>query len=220
MERIQIPATKSNLIHLKEEMGLAREGLELLDQKKEILINHIGLLASKADQVREEVNQRLLRAYAFLRDALLEYGESSVQATGLGTKGKERVVLKERSLMGVVLPLVRIDLLPHRPSYGLYGTGKSMDATSEAVHRAMEVVAELAELEVGIERLMAELKKTLKRINALAHIYVPTYRATIKAMEETLEEKEREALFQLKRVRKRSQERMAQRQKRMGTSRQ
>ncbi|MEA1991654.1 MAG: V-type ATP synthase subunit D, partial [Thermodesulfobacteriota bacterium] len=93
--------------------------------------------------------------------------------------------------------------------YGLYGTGKSMDATSEAVHRAMEFVAELAELEVGIERLMAELKKTLKRINALGHIYVPTYRATIKTVEETLEEKEREALFQLKHIRKKSASFMA-----------
>jgi V/A-type H+-transporting ATPase subunit D len=204
MERIQIPATKSNLIRLKEELVLAQEGLELLDQKKEILVNRIGFLASKANLVRKEVNQRLLRTYAFFRDALLEYGESSVQATGLGVKTGESVVLRERSLMGVVLPLVRIDLPPHKPGYGLYGTGKSMDATSEAVHRAIEVVAELAELEVGIERLMAELKKTLKRINALAHIYVPTYRATIKAMEETLEEKEREALFQLKQIRKKS----------------
>ena len=205
MERIQIPATKSNLIRLKEELVLAQEGLELLDQKKEILINRIGLLASKADSVRKEVNKRLLRTYAFLKDALLEYGESSVQATGLGVKTGESVVLRERSLMGVVLPLVRIDLPSHKPSYGFYGTGKSMDATSEAIHRAMEFVAELAELEVGIERLMAELKKTLKRINALAHIYVPTYQATIKAMEETLEEKEREALFQLKHIRKKSQ---------------
>jgi V/A-type H+-transporting ATPase subunit D len=204
MERIQIPATKSNLIRLKEELVLAQEGLELLDQKKEILVNRIGFLSSKANLVRKEVNQRLLRTHAFFRDALLEYGESSVQATGLGVKTGESVVLRERSLMGVVLPLVRIDLPPHKPGYGLYGTGKSMDATSEAVHRAMEVVAELAELEVGIERLMAELKKTLKRINALAHIYVPTYRATIKAMEETLEEKEREALFQLKHIRKKS----------------
>jgi V/A-type H+-transporting ATPase subunit D len=209
MERIQIPATKSNLIRLKEELVLAEEGLELLDQKKEILINRIGFLASKADSVRKKVNQRLLRTYAFLKDALLENGESSVQATGLGVKTGESVVLRERSLMGVVLPLVRIDLPPHKPGYGFYGTGKSMDATSEAVHRAMEVVAELAELEVGIERLMAELKKTLKRINALAHIYVPAYRATIKAMEETLEEKEREALFQLKHIRKKSASFMA-----------
>ncbi|NOR05627.1 MAG: V-type ATP synthase subunit D, partial [Deltaproteobacteria bacterium] len=64
MERIQIPATKSNLICLKEELVLAQEGLELLDQKKEILINRIGFLASKADSVRKEVNQRLLRTYA------------------------------------------------------------------------------------------------------------------------------------------------------------
>jgi V/A-type H+-transporting ATPase subunit D len=201
MERIEMPATRSNLLRLREELQFAQEGLELLDQKKEILTNRIGFLASKADQVRKEVNQRLAKAYAHFRDALIEYGESSVEAAGLGTRAGERLMLREKSLMGVVLPTVTIDLPPHRPDYGLLGTGKSIDATAEAIHHAMEVVAELAEVEVGMERLIAELRKTLKRINALAHIYVPAYRATVKAMEDTLEEKEREALFQLKRVR-------------------
>ncbi len=197
-----MPATKSNLLRLKEELDLARDGLELLDQKKEILISQINLLASKADYVREEVNKALTAAYAHLEDAILDFGRATVEAAGLGVKAGEDIEIKERTLMGVILPLVEMELPPHRPGYGLFGTGKSMDATAEDIHRALETLAELAELEVGVKRLMAELKKTLKRINALEHIYVPSYRITVKAMEETLEEKEREALFQLKCMRR------------------
>jgi len=201
MEQINIPATKSNLIHLKEELAFAKEGLELLNEKKEILISQISFLSSKVDRVRERVNRDLMTAYSYLKRAMAEYGEASVEAAGLGARARERVHLSERSLMGVVLPIVSIDIPEFRPQYSLYGTGKEVDDTAIAVHEAMEAVGELAELEVGMERLFAELRKTLKRINALGHIYVPMYSATVRKMEETLEEKEREALFQMKRIR-------------------
>ncbi|MFP7755960.1 V-type ATP synthase subunit D [Thermodesulfobacteriota bacterium B35] len=58
MEKLQIPATKSNLLRLREELALALDGLDLLDQKKEILIGQINLLASRADHVRGRVNRR------------------------------------------------------------------------------------------------------------------------------------------------------------------
>ncbi len=201
MERMNLPATKSNLIHLREELDFAREGLDLLDQKKEILINQISFLVSKVDRVRNKVNADLMTAYGHLKEALIEHGESAVESAGLGVRAGENLSIHERSLMGVVLPMVSIELPPVKPQYGLYGTGKAMDDTAGAVHDAMESIAELAELEVGIERVLAELRKTLKRINALSHIYVPMYSATVRRMEETLEEKEREALFQMKRIR-------------------
>ncbi len=203
MEKLQIPATKSNLLRLREELALALDGLDLLDQKKEILIGQINLLASRADHVRGRVNSELALCYDLLDEALLDAGRAAVEAAGLGLRAGERIGIRERSLMGVVLPLVTVEAPPHRPGYGLAGTGGAMDATAAAIRRALEPLAELTELEVGIKRLLAELKKTLKRINALEHIYVPSYRATVKAMEETLEEKEREALFQMKRMRRR-----------------
>ncbi len=203
MERLQIPATKSNLLRLREELSLALDGLDLLDQKKEILIGQINLLSSRADHVRRRVNRELARCYGLLDRALLDTGRAGVAAAGLGARAGERIGIRERSLMGVVLPLVDIRLPPHRPGYGLADTSGAMDATAAAVHGVLEPLAELAELEVGVKRLLAELKKTLKRINALEHIYVPSFRATVKAMEETLEEKEREALFQMKRMRQR-----------------
>ncbi|HEB49013.1 MAG TPA: V-type ATP synthase subunit D [Desulfobulbus sp.] len=203
MEKLQIPATKSNLLRLREELALALDGLDLLDQKKEILIGQVNLLASRADHVRGKVNRGLAHCYAHLDEALLDEGRASVAAAGLAPRAGEEIRIRERSLMGVILPLVDIRLRSQRPGYTLFGTSSAMDATATAVNQVLEPLAELAELEVGIKRLLAELKKTLKRINALEHIYIPSYRVTVKAMEETLEEKEREALFQMKRMRRR-----------------
>lgn len=200
MERIEMPATRSNLIRLKDELLFANDGLALMDQKKEILVRQISSLAVRAERVRAEMNQRLAESYSQLQEAVLQHGEAAVESAGIGLRAEEHIQMRERSLMGVVLPQVHIELPVFQPGYGFCGTGRSMDATAAAIHRAMEVAGELAEVEVSIERLLAELKKTLKRINVLSQIYVPRYQATIKAIELNLEEKERESLFRLRRI--------------------
>lgn len=108
--------------------------------------------------------------------------------------------------MGVALPKMMVALPKLSPSYGFHGTGAAMDSVRKAMNQGMELIAELAEIEVGLFRLIAEIKKTLKRLNALENIYIPLYESTVKYMEENLEEKEREFLFQLKRQKKRRKE--------------
>ncbi len=200
MERLPIPATKSNAIRLKDELALARDGRQLLDQKKDILINHINLLTGRADRIRKQLDSTLAQAYEQLRLALIESGRNRVEAAGLAMDARLEVTIRERSLMGVVLPLVSISRPKFRPEYALYETTERMDWVRHIILSATETIAELAEVEVGLKRLMEETKRTLKRINALSYIYIPIYEATLKSIEERLEEKEREALFQLKRV--------------------
>ncbi len=139
MKRIAMPATRSNLLRLEEELSFARSGLDLLDREKEILVHQVASLSARADRVRQEVNRGLAEAYGQLWEAKIEFGESMVESAGLGLKAGEHLSIREKSLMGVVLPLVAIDLPPLRPSYGLYATGKSIDATAAAIHRVMEI---------------------------------------------------------------------------------
>jgi len=69
------------------------------------------------------------------------------------------------------------------------------------VHRfGFPSLAKLAEAEVSLFRLATELKKTQRRANSLHYMFIPEYRETIKYLENTLEEKEREEFFQLKRA--------------------
>ena len=200
MEKLPLPATKSNAIRLRDELALARDGKQLLDQKKDILINRINLLAGKAEQARKSLDKALLSAYEQLKLAVIESGRSQVEAAGLAVDARLDVTVRERSLMGVVLPLVNITRPQLRPEYSLTDTTRQMDEVRQMILSSIETVAELAEVEIGLKRLMEEAKRTLKRINALSYIYIPVYDATLKSIEERLEEKEREALFQLKRV--------------------
>lgn len=199
MDRLPVSANKSNLLRLREELEFAREGLDLLDEKKEVLMAHINTLASKASRVRRQLNTRLGSAYTQLEAALLTHGRPACQRAALAVSMREQIQIKERSFMGVTLPVVRVVLPKMAPSYGFGGTGMAMDAVVREIHQAMETIAELAEIETSLFRLVHEIKKTIRRINALENIHIPTYEATVKYIEESLEEKEREFLFQLKR---------------------
>jgi V/A-type H+-transporting ATPase subunit D len=206
MERLPLSVNKSNLLRLKDELFFARDGLELLDEKKEALMAHINTLAGKAERVRAKMNAMLEEAYSHLREAILVDGRLACERAALASKMGEEVRVREKSFMGVALPIVRIDLPRFVPSYGFQGTGAAMDAVAKTIQGGMEIIAELAEIEVGLFRLIAEIKKTIKRINALENIYIPVYESTIKHMEESLEEKEREFLFQMKRQKGRRRE--------------
>ncbi len=199
MERLPLSANKSNLLRLEEELAFARDGRELLDEKKQALMTHIDSLSAKAERVRTHMSQDLETAYGHLQEAVVTHGRPACERAALATRAGEEVAVREKSFMGVALPVVRINLPKLLPAYGFLDTGASMDAVAKSIRRSLEAIAELAEIEVGLFRLVAEIKRTIKRINALENIYIPLYEATIKHIEASLQEKEREFLFQLKR---------------------
>jgi len=206
VERLPLSINKSNLLQLREELSFAMDALEILDEKKEALMGNITTLSTKADRVRARMNEALRTAYGYLREAVVIHGRMDCERASLGTFLGEDVQVKEKSFMGVVLPRATVALPKLSPPYGFLGTGAAMDSVLQTIHQNIEVIVELAEIEVGLFRLVAELKKTVRRLNALENIHIPLYRRTIKHIEENLEEKEREFLFQLKRQKKRRQE--------------
>lgn len=206
VERLPLSANKSNLLRLKEELSFVRDGLELLDEKKEVLMSHISSLSTKADRVRTGVYQALREAYDHLREAVIIHGWMDCERASMAVSMGEDLGIKEKSFMGVALPLVRIKLPEFLPPYGFGQTGASMDLTAKTIREAMDLIGELAEIEVGLFRLVAEIKKTIKRMNALDNVYIPLYETTLRHIEESLEEKEREFLFQLKRQKNRRDE--------------
>jgi V/A-type H+-transporting ATPase subunit D len=206
MDRLPLSANKSNLLRLREELSFASDGMNLLDEKKEALMSHIRALSTKSERVRASVNRALQETYRHHREALLMTGRMACEKAALAARADENVEVIEKSFMGVSLPVLQIRIPTFRPAYGFLETGFSMDEAAASVHRSLEIIVELAEIEVGLFRLVMEIKKTLKRINALENIYIPLYHATIKHIEESLEEKEREFLFQLKRQKRRREE--------------
>jgi V/A-type H+-transporting ATPase subunit D len=201
MRRTDVPATKANLLRLKEHFGFVKSGHELLDQKREVLLEELTEMYRETGQLRRELEAALAEVYAGLRDALLSGGRPVLEAEAMADAGTQQLRVRERSVMGVVVPLLELEST-ERPSPvtapGTTPPGASV--TRRRVRQLLPLLVRLAEIDVSCRRIAAELQKTQRKVNALESIFIPEYRDTIHFIEGSLEEKEREALFQLKRL--------------------
>lgn len=207
MARLPVPATKSNLLRLSDELGFAREGRDLLDEKREILIMEIMGMLEDAHRKRLTMEKELAEAYKALAVAKVLMGTESMRRASLGIQAEALVDIWDRSVMGVVVPVVQVKWNKFdKPRYGFAGTTLALDDMTQRFSHCLELLVELAEIETTLWRLATELKKVQRRFNALDNLLIPQYDETVKYIQYTLEEKEREILFQLKRVKEKISE--------------
>jgi V/A-type H+-transporting ATPase subunit D len=107
-----------------------------------------------------------------------------------------------RSSIGVQYPAITADRLPLQP-VGLLGTDSSFDETRRYLADMVVLLARLGEAETALWRLLEEQRKTQKRVNALKYNVIPRYHTTIHFIRSTLEEEDRNTLFQIKVLRER-----------------
>jgi V/A-type H+-transporting ATPase subunit D len=204
MPRLNIPATKSNLLRLSGELTFSKEGRDLLDEKREILIMEIMGMLENAHRKRLAVEKELAEAYQTLAIAKVIVGTRNIQRASLGIQTEAQIEIRERSVMGVVVPVVRVKWKEteekSKPRYGFVGTTYALDKATQLFSGCLKLLVDLAEVETTLWKLATELKKVQRRFNALDNLLIPQYAETVKYIEYTLEEKEREILFQLKRV--------------------
>jgi V/A-type H+-transporting ATPase subunit D len=201
MRRRDIPCTKSNLLRLREQFAFVKAGHELLDQKREVLLEELTQTFREAQRLRRELTEALATLYAMLRDGLLADGRAALEAEAFTLPNVLPFSLRERSIMGVTIPLLTLAAALPATAHVAPGTASPAAAwVRRQVRTLLPALLRQAEIEVSCRRLAAELQKTQRKVNALEHIFLPEYRDTIQFIEATLEEKEREALFQLKRL--------------------
>lgn len=198
MARMEVSATKSNLMRMKDELDFALEGKELLTQKREVLVMEMLRLQDDARKVREELDDLLERAYnAFVTASLLE-GFEGMRRLALAIRPGVDMKYEERSVMGVVVPILTCKGREWRPDYGLGNGSAASDRTVKLFLEVAAKLCEVGEIETAIYRLAMETRKTVRRERALENRFIPEYSATIKYIEDTLEERERETFYQLK----------------------
>jgi V/A-type H+-transporting ATPase subunit D len=203
MQRLPLPTTKTNLLRVKGDLALAQEGRQLLDEKRDVILRELFSHMDEMRQTRREAADLLAQAYRALADACIVLGRDQVARAALAAPAPREVAMHERSLFGVVLPLLDWDEPETQGYWGLLGTSIELDLARRSFLAATRRLVQLAELEVAFQRLAVELRKTQKRVNALQNLLIPQYRETAAYMEGSLEEREREDLFQLKRMRER-----------------
>jgi V/A-type H+-transporting ATPase subunit D len=204
MAKTNVPPTRSNLLRTRQDLRFAREGFEILDQKREVLAKELVSQANDAEQLQDRMEKMLAEAYRVLEKAMLTMGREHVEWAALAVHKTVEVQLKFHGVMGIELPLVESNGKPPEMSYSLGDTSVSLDQASAAFREILSLIPDLSRLVTTVWRLAIELRKTQRRVNALEYIFIPEYEETIAYIESSLEEREREETFTLKLLKGRS----------------
>lgn len=202
-EILDVAPTKSKLIDLKETLEFARVSHDLLERKREILVlellNRIDLLKGMIKKMEIDLDE----AYVQLAQAAMALGPHLLNQIAFSIPCDLDVSVKEASVMGVEIPMVELGKGEFTRRYGLMGTSSVLDEARRKFLQALFAAAELAEVETAVYRIAIEFKKNQMRVNALENIFIPQYENTIKFIEDVLEERDREELYVIKKVKDR-----------------
>ena len=101
--------TKGNLILAKNSLALAKQGFDLMDKKRNILIKEIMGLIDQAQDIQSQIDETFRTAYAALQRANIEHGINYVQEISFSVPVENSIRIKTRSVMGTEIPLVEAD---------------------------------------------------------------------------------------------------------------
>jgi V/A-type H+-transporting ATPase subunit D len=198
-----VAPTKTNLLKMKDELKFARLGYDLLDQKRNILVLELLNLVDQAEDYQSRVEKGLAAAFQALQKASLGMGKLRLARVSSVINIETEITLKNRRVMGVQLPVVETDFREHGPYYSPAETSFWTDGVLREFKEVLGMMGRLAELKVSIMRLATEVKKTIRKVNALEKIAIPDLQESVEYITSRLEENERDMFVLMKMVKDR-----------------
>ena len=190
--------TKGNLMLAKNSLALARQGYDLMDKKRNVLLKELMALIDEAKEIQEKIDSTFTKAYACLQRGNSGHGISKVQQLAFTVPIEESIRIQTRSIMGTEIPHVKYDEKENNLTYSFSTTSESIDIAREAFREVKDLTIKLSMVENSAYRLASNIKKTQKRANALKNITIPMYTNLVHNINNALEEKEREEFTRLK----------------------
>ena len=192
MERLA--PTKANLISAKGSLKFTEKGFELLDKKRNVLINEIMNYANRARDIQHEMQDAMIKAYEELVKCSVSIGFYNVYNYAKELKIEDSFNIKFKKVMGVSLSSIVIDKT--------LKNNANIPTLASYFIEVKFLIYELAQIENNVFKLSNEIKKTQRRANALENIQIPKFIEIVKEITCVLEEKDREDFFRLKMVKK------------------
>ena len=199
-----IKPTRSELMKLKNRIKLAKSGYNLLKKKRDGLILEFFEILKKAKSVRQELTEEYKNALQTVNIARTVEGDVQILSLALAVKDAPEITVQSRNIMGVVVP--KIEYTAHQSGfdkgYGSIASSALIEEATGSFEKVVEKVIQAAEVETGIKKLLIEIEKTKRRVNALEFEIIPKLDIQRKFIQMRLDEMDRENIFRMKRIKK------------------
>jgi V/A-type H+-transporting ATPase subunit D len=187
--------------------------MDLLKQKRDALLIEFMSVMDETLRLSGSLQKAVADAQYSLAVAKSVDGNVSVRSVAMATKGEVTIDMTGTKIMGVSVPVVTKGRSPMRSSftrgYSITGVSSRIDESADRFEKILDVIIEYADIETRLKRLGEEIQKTNRRVNALEQITVPGLKEQVAYIRQTLDERAREDLFRLKKVKKKIERKKA-----------
>ena len=135
--------TKGNLMLAKNSLALAKQGYDLMDKKRNILIRELMDLIDEARTIQEEIDTTFTYAYECLQRANIENGISNVEMLAYTVPIENSITIQTRSIMGTEIPHVKYMPDAGKPTYSFSTTRESIDKAREAFRKVKDLTVKI-----------------------------------------------------------------------------
>ena len=200
-----ISPTRMNLLQRQNQVKLAQQGVDLLKRKRDALVADFFNIVRRALAARERLTKSAEEAYTLLSLAKAVEGREVLEGAALADPRRLEVEIETRNIWGTRIPTITTDEVRRTilargqdPVAVTARTVESADHFEEVVGAVLEV----ASTEITLRKIGEEIKKTTRRVNALEQVVIPRIRGEIRYIRDVLEQRAREDVFRLKRIKK------------------
>jgi V/A-type H+-transporting ATPase subunit D len=194
--------TKIELISTRRRLQTAVKVKEVLDDKRDVLLKRLDEMVQQATVARDEISRPLSDAYLALYDAYLKLGPFRLEGIASNSPPMVEAEVTVHRMVGVDVPSIKISEKEVGMTYGFADTNVAVDRASRQMRKTLPSILRAAEFENAIFRLANELERTQRLLNALEYMIIPRYEDSIRYIQQTLEERDREEFTRLKHVKK------------------
>jgi V/A-type H+-transporting ATPase subunit D len=204
--KLNVSATRMELLRLRKRLDLARRGHKLLRDKLDELVEEFLKLAKNEEALRDEVEEkwRELLSFYILSRSYVQLND--MEEALIAHDNVIEVEKEERAVMNLKLPFLRLKDDKQKldlTGYGMSNTTGDLDSSLRILANLIPKMLELAGVEKAILLLGEEIKKTRRKVNALEYKMIPDLEETLSYISFRLSEIEREDFIRLMKVKER-----------------
>ena len=198
-----VSPTRTELLTRKAQIRLAQQGAELLRGKREALVREFLDELQSYTKMRGTMHRTVADASQSLMKALAIDGPEAVASAALACRRPVTVQIEEDNIWGIKVATAKSEHSVRTSSergYTAAGTSARIDETAEQFEAVVDLIIKGAPGERKITKLAEEIRKTSRRVNALEQRLLPSLAEQVQFIRNALDQREREDIFRLKRL--------------------
>jgi V/A-type H+-transporting ATPase subunit D len=201
---LNIKPTRSELLNLKKRIKLAKSGHGLLKKKRDGLIMEFFEILKEAKTLRSEMVQNYKSAVQKLNIARATESELYLKSLALAITQHPDIQTETKNVMGIKVPKIakgsEIKKKFTDRGYGIVTGSTMVDEAAKEFENVLDIAIKVAEIEISMRKILEEIEKTKRRVNALEFAVIPQMEVSKSFIAFRLEEMERDNISRMKHI--------------------